>query len=140
MKHHYEIMRIMRTKIVDPRELSEGVKSMSCVEDSVTYRVGDLTSTLAFSLHLRTLTNHFTHRQLFSPKAGPGEAVPKFCIRNCDSLLTASILFYFLTCLSCSSSISIIQSPYGLGTIIVISNPGLLHMMMLTKTKISNRR
>jgi hypothetical protein len=44
MKRHYEIMRIMRTKVLDARELSEGVKSMSCVQDAIRYRVDDLTS------------------------------------------------------------------------------------------------
>jgi len=44
MKRHYEIMRIMRTKVLDARELSEGMKSMSCIEDAIRYRVDDLTS------------------------------------------------------------------------------------------------
>jgi hypothetical protein len=52
MKHHYEVMRIMRTKVVDSRELWEGVKSMSYIQEAIGYRVGDLTSMSAFPLTL----------------------------------------------------------------------------------------
>jgi hypothetical protein len=48
MKHHYEVMRIMRTKVVDSRELWEGVKSMSYVQEAIRYRVDDLISISAF--------------------------------------------------------------------------------------------
>ncbi|KAI0252756.1 hypothetical protein BJV78DRAFT_266553 [Lactifluus subvellereus] len=42
MKHHYEIMRIMWTKVLDPRELRSGVESISFVRDAIQYRVDDL--------------------------------------------------------------------------------------------------
>ena len=50
MKHHYEIMRVMRTKVVDSRELWEGVKSVGHVQEAIGYRVGDLTSISSSSL------------------------------------------------------------------------------------------
>jgi hypothetical protein len=47
MKRHYEIMRIMRTKIVDSRELWHCVESVLYVYDAIGYRVNDLASMLA---------------------------------------------------------------------------------------------
>ncbi|KAN0140973.1 hypothetical protein V8E53_001417 [Lactarius tabidus] len=44
MKRHYEIMRAMRTKILDWRELGSGVESFVNVKDAIQYRVNDLTS------------------------------------------------------------------------------------------------
>ena len=44
MNRHYEIMRIMRTKIVNPRDLVEGESCILYVQDVITYRVEDLTS------------------------------------------------------------------------------------------------
>ncbi|KAH9953093.1 hypothetical protein BC827DRAFT_1273837 [Russula dissimulans] len=42
MKHHYEIMRIMRTKVLDSREIYDGINSMLYVKDAIAYRVDDL--------------------------------------------------------------------------------------------------
>jgi hypothetical protein len=44
MKRHYEIMRIMRTKVVHSRELWYSVKSIFYVRDAIGYRVNDLAS------------------------------------------------------------------------------------------------
>lgn len=50
-------MRVMRTKVVDSRELWEGVKSVTYVYEAISYRVGDLTSISAYSLsHTQSLT------------------------------------------------------------------------------------
>jgi hypothetical protein len=44
MKRHYEIMRIMRTKIPSPHELWEGALGISIyICDAITYRIDDLT-------------------------------------------------------------------------------------------------
>jgi hypothetical protein len=43
MKRHYEIMRIMRTKVVNLRDLFEGVEGILYVYRAVLHRVGDLT-------------------------------------------------------------------------------------------------
>ncbi len=45
MKRHYEIMRAMRTKVLDPRELGSGMGSFFNMEDAIRYRMDDLTST-----------------------------------------------------------------------------------------------
>jgi hypothetical protein len=44
MKRHHEVMRVMRTKIVDPRELSQCEESIFYVEEAIRYRVKSLTS------------------------------------------------------------------------------------------------
>jgi len=46
MKRHYEIMRIMRTKVLDSRELLEAMRSVYYIWDVVRYRVDDLTGML----------------------------------------------------------------------------------------------
>ncbi|KAI0249341.1 hypothetical protein BJV78DRAFT_1347821 [Lactifluus subvellereus] len=42
MRRHYEIMRIMRTKVLDSRELWYSVESMLFVKDAIRYRANDL--------------------------------------------------------------------------------------------------
>jgi hypothetical protein len=44
MKRHYEIMRAMRTKVLDSRELGSGVESFGNVNDVIRWRMNDLTS------------------------------------------------------------------------------------------------
>ena len=44
MKRHYEIMRIMRAKVVDSRELWNSVESVLYLRDAIRYRVDDLAS------------------------------------------------------------------------------------------------
>jgi len=53
MKRHYEIMRIMRIKVVDFRDLWESAQSILYIEDAITYRVDGLTSA---SVHLSSAT------------------------------------------------------------------------------------
>src|ERR1700761_8603401 len=43
MKRHYEIMRIMRTKILSMRELQEGAQGIVWIREAIFYRVQDLT-------------------------------------------------------------------------------------------------
>jgi hypothetical protein len=43
MRHHYEIMRIMRTKIPSMHELLEGAVGILYIRDAIAYRVEDLT-------------------------------------------------------------------------------------------------
>jgi hypothetical protein len=47
MKRHFEIMQIMRTKILHPREIWDNVDSISQVHDAVSYRMNELTSILS---------------------------------------------------------------------------------------------
>ena len=49
MKRHYEIMRIMRVKVVDSRELWNSIESVLRVKDVIRYRVDDLASMFASS-------------------------------------------------------------------------------------------
>ncbi|KAI9438366.1 hypothetical protein H4582DRAFT_1815213 [Lactarius indigo] len=44
MKRHYEIMRAMRTKVLDSRELWTGVESILYIEDAIRYRMNDLSN------------------------------------------------------------------------------------------------
>jgi hypothetical protein len=44
LKRHYEIMRAMRTKVLDSRELGSGVESFGNVNDVIRWRMNDLTS------------------------------------------------------------------------------------------------
>ena len=45
VKRHYEIMRVMRTKVLDNRELLYGIESIRYAKDAIQYRMNDLTST-----------------------------------------------------------------------------------------------
>jgi hypothetical protein len=47
MKRHYEVMRAMRTKVLDSCELRSAGESLSIVNDAVLYRMNDLTSKLS---------------------------------------------------------------------------------------------
>ncbi|KAH9045946.1 hypothetical protein EDB84DRAFT_1633013 [Lactarius hengduanensis] len=44
MKRHYEIMRAMRTKVLDSRELWSGVESILSIKDAIRYRMNDLSN------------------------------------------------------------------------------------------------
>jgi len=67
MKRHYEIMRAMRTKVLDWRELGSGVESFVNVKDAIRYRMNDLTST-CFSISLAGSVSFTwsTHADVFS--------------------------------------------------------------------------
>jgi hypothetical protein len=47
MKRHYEIMRIMRAKVVDSRELWNAVESILYLRGAIRYRVDNLASMFA---------------------------------------------------------------------------------------------
>lgn len=42
MKRHYEIMRVMRSKILSMRELQEGMQSILYIHNAAVYRTQDL--------------------------------------------------------------------------------------------------
>jgi hypothetical protein len=70
MKRHYKIMRAMRTKVLDWRELGSGVESFISVKDAIQYRVNDLTSISSLiSLASCLVYMVYTHRHLFTSKA-----------------------------------------------------------------------
>jgi hypothetical protein len=72
MKRHYEIMRIMRTKVLDTRELWFSLDSILFVQDAIKHRVNNLISMSAAlcsaALHAG-LTNAARYR--FSEKNRP---------------------------------------------------------------------
>lgn len=47
MKRHYEIMRTMRTMVLDSCELRSAGESLSTVNEAILYRMNDLTSKLS---------------------------------------------------------------------------------------------
>jgi hypothetical protein len=73
MKRHYEMMRAMRTKIPDSREINESVASIRCVYTAIQYRVDDLNSMISL-FKLSSLAQYAdlidVYRHLFSSKAG----------------------------------------------------------------------
>ena len=66
LKRHYEIMRAMRTKVLDSRELWYCVDSILHVKDAIRYRVDDLTS--SFSLYRLAVLRQSLHRHIHSAK------------------------------------------------------------------------
>ena len=88
IKRHYEIMRIMRTKIPDSREIYDSVASIACVYDAVCYRVDDLISMLSPSSSLAWYADQIdAYRHLFSPEDGSSETIPRLCVWNCESFV-----------------------------------------------------
>ena len=69
MKRHYEIMRVMRTKVLDPRELRSGADSLNMVGNAIRLRMDDLTSTPS-SISLAGSVAHMidARRHLFPTK------------------------------------------------------------------------
>jgi hypothetical protein len=57
MKRHYEMMRIMRTKVVDHRDHDEAADSIYCVHDAIDYRIQDLASASVSSSTLACFVN-----------------------------------------------------------------------------------
>ena len=42
MKRHYEVMRVMRTKVLTMQELVEGAQGIMYIRSAIVYRVQDL--------------------------------------------------------------------------------------------------
>lgn len=67
MKRHYEIMRIMRTKILSMREIMDGAQGILYIINAIGYRVQDLTR-VSVSSSIVTFYINLLCRQLFSSK------------------------------------------------------------------------
>jgi hypothetical protein len=93
MKRHYEIMRIMRTKIPSMHELLEGAQGILYIRDAIMYRVDDLkrlsvsSSTVACDVNL--------NRQLFSAETGSRETVRKLRFWDCGLFIISLIALPF---------------------------------------------
>ena len=74
MKRHYEIMRIMRTKVLNMRVLLQGAQGILYVNETVVYRVQGLTR---MSVSPPTVDCHvnLTYRNLHSTESRSREAV-----------------------------------------------------------------
>ena len=68
MKRHYEIMRIMRTKILNMRELLEGAHGILYINEAVEYRVQELTrmsvSPSTVACYANLIIDNFTQQKL----------------------------------------------------------------------------
>jgi hypothetical protein len=82
MKRHYEIMRIMRTKILSVHELSEGTLGIPYIRDAITCRIEDLTR-VSISLSTMACYAHLIRRQLFSAETRSRETVRKIRFWDC---------------------------------------------------------
>jgi hypothetical protein len=82
MKRHYEIMRIMRTKILSMSELEEGAEGITCIYIAIQYRVQDLTRV---SISPSTVAGYVNliRRELFSTETRSRETVPRLCFWDC---------------------------------------------------------
>jgi hypothetical protein len=102
MKRHYEIMRIMRTKILNMRELTEGAQGIIYINEAIVYRVQGLTrmSVSPFTVACFNLI----YRQLHSAETRSREAVSELRIWDCG-------LFIFFR-ISLPSDMPVIQFKY----------------------------
>ena len=66
MKRHYDIMRIMRVKVVGSRELWSSIESVIYVQNAIQYRVDDLASVSASSFLPLSMLTGSTHADTFS--------------------------------------------------------------------------
>ncbi len=90
MKRHYEIMRIMRTKILNMRELLEGAQGIIYIYQAVVYRVQGLTSVLFLSSAVACYVN-LIYRQLHSAETRSRETVPKFRFWDCGLFIVLRV-------------------------------------------------
>ena len=81
MKHHYEIIRIMRTKIPSMHELTEGAVGITYIRDAITYRIDDLTR-VSISSSMACYAN-LVCSQLFSAETRSRETVRKLRFWDC---------------------------------------------------------
>jgi hypothetical protein len=86
MKHHYEIMRIMCTKILNMRELLEGVQGILYINEAVADRVQSLTRMSVSSSSVVCNVN-LIHRQLHSAETRSREAVSELRFWDCRSFI-----------------------------------------------------
>jgi hypothetical protein len=74
MKRHYEIMRIMRTKTLNMRELLEGAQGILYIKEAVVDRVQELTC-MSVSPSIVACYVNLIYRQLHSAETRSREAV-----------------------------------------------------------------
>jgi hypothetical protein len=82
MKRHYEIMRIMRTKTLNMRELLEGAQGILYINEAVVDRVQDLTRISVLPSTAACYAN-LIYRQLYSAETRSRETVSDFRFWDC---------------------------------------------------------
>jgi hypothetical protein len=82
MKRHYEVMRIMRTKILSMRELQEGMQGILFINNAVIYRVQDLIRASILSPAMIFYANLIC-RKLLSAKTRSSGTVTKLRFWDC---------------------------------------------------------
>jgi hypothetical protein len=136
LKRHYDIMRIMRTKVLNMRELLEGSQGILYINDAVVDRVQGLTR---MSVSPSTVGYfNLIYRQLHSAETRSREAVSELRFWDCGLFIFFSGSHYLLTCLSYSSNITIISILYGLRTMSVVLILKSHHTTTTTRIKMSN--
>lgn len=103
MKRHYEIMRIMRTKILNMRELAEGAQGILYINEAVIDRVQGLTRMSVSASTVACYVNLIC-RQLHSAEARSREAVSELRFWDCR-------IFIFFR-ISLASDMFVIQFKY----------------------------
>ena len=135
MKRHYEIMRIMRTKILNMRELLEGAQSIIYIREAIGYRVQDLIRVLVLSstvpAMLTWFVDNFTQQRL-----DPEKQIQSFAfgivgyLSFCGTVLPSNVPH--------SSSITTIERLYGLWTTFAVLVLKSYHTTRITRTKMFN--
>jgi hypothetical protein len=84
LKRHYEIMRTMRTKVLDSRELWYCVETVLHVKDAIRYRLNDLTN--IFTQQKNDLEKHFESFAygIFKYFFSPNDLWSEDYVRNLD--------------------------------------------------------
>lgn len=82
MKRHYEIMRVMRTKLLSEHELQEGAQCIVYIQEAITHRVENLTRVSVSSSTAACYVNLIC-RQFFAAEARSRETVPKLHFWDC---------------------------------------------------------
>jgi hypothetical protein len=97
MKRHYEIMRAMRTKVLDSRELWYSVDTILYVIDASQYRANDLKSTSpSFSLSCLTPPRRSIHTDIFTQQNhNPEKHFQNFAYGIVSRRFFSSEMFYF---------------------------------------------
>ena len=65
MKRHYEVMRTMRTTVLDSCELRSAGESLSYANEAIRYRMTDLTSKASNPLAVSVSLTWFMHADIF---------------------------------------------------------------------------
>jgi hypothetical protein len=106
MKRHYEIMRIMRTKILNMRDLLEGAQGILYIHEAITYRVQDLTRVSVSSTIVPAVLTRFVDN-FSQQRHDPEKQFQSFAFGMVGCVPFPGRL-YLLKCLSYSSNFIII--------------------------------